>query len=235
MFQRLSRYALLRQPLQAVAMATLLVAASSAHAAALAPFNATYQASYMGMQANAQMNLAREGSRWKYSLNIRNQVADLSQVTVFDEHQGQLRPLTSSDRSVALIKRKSVQASYDWNASQATWSGDIKPERRGPVALQSGDMDALLINLAMVRDVAAGKPLNYRLVDEGRAKPMTYEVAGQEQISVAGKSRQATKVVRRDDKRETIAWVVSGVPIPARILQRENGRDTIDLTLQSWN
>jgi hypothetical protein len=210
-----------------------LLAAGLVHAAALAPFNATYHASYMGMQADGQMNLARDGDRWKYSLNIRNQVADLSQSTVFDEHQGQLRPLSSSDRSVALIKRKAVQASYDWNAGQATWSGDVKPERRGPVALQPGDMDALLINLAVVRDVAAGRPLTYRLVDEGRAKDMRYEVAGQEPISVAGKTHQATRIVRRDDKRETIAWVVAGMPVPARILQRENGRDTIDLTLRA--
>jgi hypothetical protein len=234
MFQRIAQRLSSRRPLAMLALAGLL-AASAAQASPLAPFNATYQASYMGMHANGQMSLAREGEHWKYTLNIRNQVADLSQSTVFDEHQGRLRPLSSSDRSVALIKRKSVQARYDWNASQATWTGDLKPERRGPVALQAGDMDALLIHLAVVRDVAAKRPLNYRLVDEGRAKAMRYEVAGTEAITVGGSSRQATKVVRRDDKRETLAWVVPGIPVPARILQRENGRDTIDLTLQSWD
>ena len=218
-----------------LAGALLLVAGAAQAASSLAPVNASYRASYMGMQANGSMTLAREGNRWKYSLNIRNQVADLSQNTVFDEHQGRLRPISSSDRSVALIKRKSVEATYDWNAGQATWSGDVKPERRGPVALQPGDMDALLINLAVVRDVGDGKPLNYRMVDEGRVKTMTYQVAGREQITVGGRARQATKVIRRDDKRETVAWLVPGMPVPARILQREDGADTIDLTLQSVN
>lgn len=208
--------------------------AAAAPAVALEPFTADYTASYMGMQANGTMTLAREGAdRWKYSLRIRNQVADLSQNTVFDQHQGKLRPLSSSDNSVALIKRKSVNANYDWKAAQATWSGDVKPERRGPVALQPGDMDALLINLAVARDLAQGKPLAYRMVDEGRVKPMRYDVAGKEQISVGGKTHQATKVVRRDDKRETIAWIVPEMPVPARILQRENGQDTIDLTLKA--
>ena len=208
--------------------------ATAAPALALEPFTADYTASYMGMQANGTMTLAREGSdRWKYSLRIRNQVADLSQSTVFDEHQGTLRPLSSSDSSVALIKRKSVNARYDWKASQATWSGDVKPERRGPVKLQAGDMDALLINLAVARDLAAGKPLAYRMVDEGRVKPMRYEVGGKEPVTVAGKTHQATKVVRRDDKRETIAWIVPEMPVPARILQRENGQDTVDLTLKA--
>ncbi len=208
--------------------------ATATPALALEPFTADYTASYMGMQANGTMTLAREGSdRWKYSLRIRNQVADLSQSTVFDERDGQLRPLSSSDSSVALIKRKSVDARYDWKASQATWSGDVKPERRGPVKLQAGDMDALLINLAVARDLAAGKPLAYRMVDEGRVKPMRYEVGGKEPVTVAGKTHQATKVVRRDDKRETIAWIVPEMPVPARILQRENGQDTIDLSLKA--
>lgn len=222
----------LTRPLTWIAAAALSVA--SLPAMALQPFKADYLASYMGMQANGTMSLAREGSeRWKYSLRIRNQVADLSQNTVFDVHQGTLRPLSSSDTSVALIKRKSVTASYDWKNAQATWTGDVKPERRGPVKLQAGDMDALLINLAVARDLAAGKPLAYRMVDEGRVKPMRYEVAGKEPVTVAGKTQQATRVVRRDDKRETIAWIVPGMPVPARILQREGGQDTIDLTLKA--
>jgi len=211
-----------------------LLGSAAANAAALEPFTAEYQASYLGMQATGNMTLAREdGDRWKYSLNIRNQVADLSQNTVFEEHQGQLRPLTSSDRAVALIKKRSVDAKYDWNAGQATWTGDVKPERRGPVELQPGDMDALLINLAVARDLAAGKPLTYRMVDEGRVRPLHWEVVGKEKVTVDGQSKEATKVVRRTDKREMFVWIVPGMPVPARVLQRENGVDTMELTIRS--
>lgn len=224
------------RPALRFAFAVALTAGAALPAAALEPFNAQYQASYMGMQANANMTLAREGNaHWKYSLQIRNQVADLRQNTVFEEHEGQLRPLSSNDHSVMLIRRKSVTANYDWKTAQASWSGDVKDDRRGPIKLQAGDMDALLMNLAVTRDAQAGRPMAYRLVDEGRARPMRYEVAGKEQITVAGQQKQATKVVRRDDKKETIAWVVAGMPVPARILQRENGQDTIDLTLKSLN
>ncbi|NEK70748.1 MAG: DUF3108 domain-containing protein, partial [Xanthomonas perforans] len=113
----------------------------------------------------------------------------------------------------------------DWKTSQATWSGDIKPDRRGPVKLQPGDMDALLINLAITRDLAAGKPLNYRMVDEGRIKPMSYKVVGKETITVNGKQEQATKVSRVDGDKELIAWVVKDLPVPARLLQKEKGQD----------
>jgi hypothetical protein len=126
-----------------------------------------------------------------------------------------------------------VDATYDWDKREATWSGDIKPDRAGPVSLQAGDMDGLLMNLALVRDVAAGKPLNYRLVEDGRAKPMNYQIAGKESVTVEGKPREATKVVRGDGKRQIVAWVVPGIPVPVRIVQRENGSDTLDLTIKS--
>lgn len=220
------------RPLHYLAAAALVVA--SVPALAIEPFTANYQASYMGMQANGVMTVAPAGNnQWRYSLQIKNPMADLSQATVFDEQGGRLRPLSSHDRSVVLIKRKQVDARYDWTTNQATWTGDVKPERSGPIRLQNGDMDALLINLAIARDVNAGRPLNYRMVDDGRIKPMTYRVIGKENMTIGGKQQEATKVSRVDGNKEQIAWIVPGMPVPARLLQRENGQDALDLTIKS--
>lgn len=221
-------------PLMLRAATLIALTLPSLPALAIEPFTADYQASYMGLQANGTMSVVAQGNnRWRYSLNIRNQVANLSQNTVFDEKDGRYRPLSGSDHSLMLIKKKNVDATYDWDKREATWSGDIKPDRAGPVSLQAGDMDGLLMNLALVRDVAAGKPLNYRLVEDGRAKPMNYQIAGKESVTVEGKPREATKVVRGDGKRQIVAWVVPGIPVPVRIVQRENGSDTLDLTIKS--
>ena len=209
-----------------------LLAAASLPAAAVEAFTAQYQASAMGMQGDGQMSITSQGNnRWQYSLTIKNQLVDLSQKTVFDEQKGWLRPISSSDLSRLLVKKKAVNANFDWAKNQATWTGDVKPERAGPVALKPGDMDALLVNLALVRDVAAGKPLNYRMVENGSAKAMSYQVAGKEKITVGGQSRDATKVVRTAGNKQTIVWVVADMPVPARILQRQNGQDTLDLRL----
>jgi len=222
----------LSRPLALLAAAGLALA--SLPAFALQPFTADYQANYMGMQANGTMTLAAAGKdQWKYTLQIQNQLANLSQSTTFEEHNGQLRPLTSNDSSALLVKKRNVQAKYDWNANQATWTGDVKPDRRGPVKLQPGDMDALLINLAIARDLQAGKPLTYRMVDEGRVKPMTYAVIGKENVTVNGKQQQATKVSRTDGNKELIAWIVPDLPVPARLLQKENGQNSLDLTIRS--
>lgn len=215
-------------------LATTAIMIASFPAWAVEPFSADYQANYMGMVGSGKMTLAPEdGNRWKYTLNIRSNMANLTQSTVFEDRNGQWRPLSSNDSSLLLIKKVKKIATYDWGKGEARWSGDVKSDRAGPVKLKAGDLDGMLINLAIARDVAAGKPLNYRMVEDGRVKQLSYEVAGKEAITVEGKSRQATKVIRNDGNKQTIAWVVDGLPVPARILQRKDGQDEMDLTLKS--
>src|SRR5690606_27893831 len=116
------------------------------------------------------------------------------------------RPLSGNDSqggesglAAMLVKKRSVNATYDWDSGKATWDGDVKPDRRGPVKLQAGDVDGMLMNLALVRDFKAGKPLSYRLVEDGRVKRQAFRPAGTEDISVAGKTQKATKVTWKDE------------------------------------
>lgn len=213
---------------------TVALAAISAPALAVKPFSADYSASYMGMQGNGRMTVAQaDGNRWKYNLSISSPLAELQQSTTFEETAGQLRPISGVDSSKVFTKKKTTNASYDWSRGVATWTGDIKPERAGPIKLETGDLDALLVNLALVRDANAGKPMTYRMVEDGRTKELTYTVVGKEAITIGGKSQQATKVSSKNGDKETIAWVVPGIPVPARILQRDKGNDAIDLRVQA--
>ncbi|HVI26200.1 MAG TPA: DUF3108 domain-containing protein [Xanthomonadaceae bacterium] len=219
----------------AFAAAALLALASLPAFAALKPFSADYSASYMGLQGNARMTLAPSGvHRWRYTLDVKSAVAQLSQSTLFEEAEGGWRPLSGRDASSVLIKKSDKQASYDWAAGEASWSGDVKPERRGPVALKAGDLDAMLLNLAIVRDVQAGKSSRtYRMVDDGRAKSMSYRVVGEDTVSFGGKPHPATRVSVPDGSRETVLWVAEDVPVPVRILRRHKGEDEMDLKLLS--
>lgn len=220
--------------IRTVLFATLAFASLPAFAA-LKPFTADYTASYMGLEGNGTMTLAATGdNRWNYTLQIQSAVAQLSQSTVFDENGGTWRPLSGHDVSSVLIKKSDKQATYDWAHNQATWSGDVKDDRKGPVALRAGDLDAMLLNLAIVRDVHAGsKALTYRMVDEGHGKDMTYRVAGKDSVTIAGKARQATRVEGTDGSRQTVLWVVDDLPVPARILRRHDGKDEMDLRLRA--
>lgn len=203
-------------------------------ALALQPFTANYDASWKGVSADATITLSNAGNdRWRYELSINNRLGSARQMTLFDESGGAFRPLSGLDTAQLLFKRSRVETTYDWSRLEARWSGDVKPERAGPVRLMAGDLDGMLLNLALVRDVASGKPLNYRLVDNGSARAQSYRVLGTEQITVAGQARTATKIMRSSDNKQVIVWIVDGIPTPARILQRKNGKDELELTLRA--
>src|SRR3546814_9579909 len=137
----------------------------------------------MGLNGIGKMTLEPQGDdRWKYTLSIGSGAIKLDQSTTFEDRDGQWRPLSGTDSSLLLIKKTDKKATYDWDKGVATWSGDVKPERAGPVKLQPGDDDALLLNLELARDVQAGEPLDYRMVDAGRGKSKTYTVVGQARV-----------------------------------------------------
>ena len=141
--------------------AALVASTLAAPARALEPFAADYEASYMGLSASGRMTIEPQGgNQWKYTLKIANQMAQLTQTTVFEDINGQWRPLSGTDASLLLVKKIRRNATYDWAKGEARWSGDVKPDRAGPVALLSGDVDGLLMNLAIARDALAGKPLH---------------------------------------------------------------------------
>ena len=216
-----------------IAIAFLLMLACLP-ALAIQPFVANYDASWKGVSADATITLSNAGNdRWRYELSINNRLGSARQMTLFDESGGAFRPLSGLDTAQLLFKRSRVETTYDWSRLEARWSGDVKPERAGPVRLMAGDLDGMLLNLALVRDVASGKPLNYRLVDNGSARAQSYRVLGTEQITVARQARTATKIMRSSDNKQVIVWIVDGIPTPARILQRKNGKDELELTLRA--
>ena len=219
--------------LRSTALVALLLAALPAWA--VKPFTADYKASVMGgISADAQMTLASAGGdRWNYTLSVESPVATLRQSTTFEDHDGAWRPITGNDFTQMMFKKSQKNASYDWAKGEARWSGNVKADRVGPVKLEQGDLDAMMLNLAIVRDVAAGKPLNYRLVENGTARAQSYRELGKENITYAGQARTATKVSRSSDDKQVIVWIVDGLPVPARILQTRGGSDELDLVLKS--
>jgi len=223
--------------LSTLAMATALLLGHALPAdAAVQRFDGRYNASYKGISATARMTVTpASNGNWMYLMTLDHMVASLSQATVFQERGNRFLPLGGSDKtSYASIKR-SITTRYDWANGQVRWTGDVKPSRTGPVRLQSGDMDALLINLALARDVPAGRPLSYRMVENGRARQMNYSVVGRERITIDGKAYDATKVSQGTAAKQTLAWVVAGIPAPVKLVQRENGSDTITLQMTSWS
>ena len=193
----------------------------------------------------ATLQLVRQAPRWRVDLTMsgtglfRLAGINAEQSTLFEDLGETYRPLSQATVRKTLFTRKKTVGTYDWRSRSARWTGDVKDERRDPVALQDGDMSGLLINLAVIRDAAPGRTLHYRYVDNGRVREHRYAVAEElEPISVGELRYNAMRVSRIEDANaqgdETVIWVASGVPTPIRMLQREDGEDTYDLRLTEY-
>ena len=215
----------------------------------LQPFVANYVVYKAGKPlGEATMQLVRQQPpRWRVDLVMRGTRGlfglagiNAEQSTVFDlvgKNGGETyRPLSQATLNKSIFTRKQTIGVYDWRSNEARWQGETKEHRRGPIALQPGDMTGLLINLAVIRDAEPGETLQYRFVDDGRTRIHTYVVADQlETITVGDLSYKAMRATRaKDDNEETVIWVARNVPTPIRILQRENGEDTYDLRLVEY-
>lgn len=210
----------------------------------LQPFVATYQVFHAGRElGTATLQLVPlQAPRWRVDLTMEGQGLmrltglNAQQTTLFEDVGGTFRPLSQATvRRVFLSRHKTVGV-YDWAAHTARWSGDARPGRAGPVALQDGDMSGLLIDLAVIRDAAPGRTLHYRFVDDGRIREHVWNVAPQtENVSLADLSYDAMRADRVEKGGdETTLWVATGVPTPVRILQREDGADSTDLRLVEY-
>lgn len=219
--------------------------AATAPPATLQPFVADYQVFREGKNlGDATLQVTRlEAGRWRVDLGLRGTRGlvrlvglNIEQSTLFDVANGIYRPLTQSTVRHALFSGKKNTGTYDWSTHTAIWQGDVKKERRAPVPLQDGDMSALLINLAIIRDAQPGKRLLYRFVDDGRVRNHEYVVAPElEKVTVDDLDYNAMRVNRvHSGNEETIFWVAQGVPTPIRMVQRKDGQDVTDLRLMQY-
>lgn len=220
-------------------------APAATQAQLLQPFVADYEVFRGGKPLGAAtMRVVRQSPpRWRVDLTLRGTHGLLGlagihaeQSTTFDAIGETYRPLTQATVTRTLFTQQKIIGNYDWPSQSASWQGDVKARRAGPLALQTGDMSGLLINLAIIRDAQPGARLRYRFVDNGRVRNHEYVVAAElESVAVAGIGYMAMRVDRVEQgNEETVVWVVKGVPTPIRMLQREAGEDTFDLRLVDY-
>ena len=153
----------------------------------LQPFVANYLVYKAGKPlGEATMQLVRQQPpRWRVDLVMRGTRGlfglagiNAEQSTVFDLVGETYRPLTQATVNKSIFTRKQTIGFYDWRSNAARWEGEVDEDHPGPIALETGDMTGLLINLALIRDAEPGKTLTYRFVEDGRVpRTHTYVVA----------------------------------------------------------
>mgnify|MGYP003601020236 CR=1 FL=1 len=196
---------------RALLLALSLLAIPAVQAADFQPFTASYTADWkqLPMSGSAERSLTKNSDgNWTLNFKASMMIASLTETSTFKVENNSLLPLTYTFERGGLGKAKKVNLDFDWATKMVTGT-----ENKDPVKLPliSGMLDKSTYQLALQRDVAAGKKsMSYQVVEGEDVDTYDFRVLGPEKVETKAGSIDAIKVERVRDptknKRTTVMW-----------------------------
>ena len=196
---------------RALLLALSLLAVPAVQAAELHPFNASYTADWkqLPMSGSAERSLVKnDNGNWTLKFEATMLIAKLKESSIFAFKNDNLIPQSYSFERGGLGKSKNVSLDFDWATNMVTGT-DNKDAVKVP--LLSGMLDKSTYQLALQRDVIAGKKsMSYQVVDGNDVDTYDFRVIGSEVVDTKAGKVDAIKVERVRDptqnKRITEMW-----------------------------
>lgn len=220
----------------------LVLPVSVTSASALNPFAAEYDVELSGLSGVMSSSLSQQDNG-SYVFENRTRargmarmlrprdVVDRSEFVVTD---GELRPLRYLSEDGSRRNKGGSTIEFDWD--QANAASQYEGERR-EVALDRALLDRQLMQIAMMRELAAGQRAgSYSVIDRHHVKEYQVEVQGEEQVSVPAGDFATVRVLRRrpGSSRSTLLWCAADLDyLPVRMQQMKDDKVIATLTLKS--
>lgn len=99
-----------------------------------------------------------------------------------------------------------------------------------------GTVDPALLELQIMDDIAANRPLNYRITEKGKLKDYRFRKMGRETLTLPAGSYECEKIqmIRENGSRTTTIWLATELNyLPVQIRHNEKG-DIIETQLSSY-
>ncbi|MPQ70573.1 MULTISPECIES: DUF3108 domain-containing protein [unclassified Pseudomonas] len=196
---------------RALLFALTLLALPAVQAADLQPFSASYTADWkqLPMSGSAERSLSKnDNGTWTLSFKASMMIASLTEESTIRLDKDTLLPQSYNFERGGLGKAKKINLDFDWASKMVTGTDRGDPVK---VPLNSGMLDKSTYQLALQRDVAAGKKsMSYQVVEGTDTDTYDFRVLGAEKVSTKAGSVDAIKVERVRDptqnKRTTVMW-----------------------------
>lgn len=200
---------------RALLLALSLLAIPAVQAADLQPFTASYTADWkqLPMSGSAERSLTKNGDgTWTLNFKASMMIASLTETSVILFEKDTLQPKSYTFERGGLGRAKKINLDFDQATKKVTGFENKDPVN---VALQSGMLDKSTYQLALQRDVAAGKKsMSYNVVEGTDVDTYDFRVIGPEKVQTKAGSIDAIKVERVRDptqsKRITQMWFAKG-------------------------
>ncbi|HET9679270.1 MAG TPA: DUF3108 domain-containing protein [Gammaproteobacteria bacterium] len=202
-------------------------------------YQATYEVSHGSIHAaNTRFTLERgEKERYVYHSKawpvgllalFRDDV--ITEKSIFTLHDDDIRPLTFKYRHQGSDENRRQTLQFDWTADvvHSNYRGD-----KATIALESGMLDHLLVQLAVMRDVAANSlPEEYVVLDRNVVKHYQVKRTGKADVETQAGTFNTVIVQRLDDDKTVLFWLAPKLNyVPVRMELREPDESTITMEL----
>lgn len=207
----------------------------------LSPFRAAYTLSRAGVSVGTVLRTLRRESNGTYTYESQSQSTGMMSVFLKDRilERSHWQVVNDTVRSLSYVyersggsKHRNVRLAFDWQARTVT--NDVDGDA-WKMPVPDGAMDKLLYQIAVMRDLRAGKEkLAYEVADGGKLKTYAFDIEGDDFIETALGTLKTTRVTRNRDDRVTTIWcAVDYQYLPVQIEQFEENHGLLRLTIQS--
>lgn len=209
----------------------------------LAPFTATYNVEWRGINAGTStLSLIRIGGD-DYSYRSNNLARGLfrlafpdaiTQRSDFSIVNGAVRPSTYRADDGSSNKKRSITLSFDWNTMRITGTAEAEPVDQ---PLKPGTQDGLSVQIALMRELAAGRsPERFSLINKNEVTEYDYTREGTATLDTP--LGQLETVIYRSQhpgsSRVTRLWFAPSLGyLPVRAQQLKRGKPEFTLSIRS--
>lgn len=199
-----------RHPLRYLMAAALALGSSLAFAQPLTPFTASYAADMKSVPVNGEaVHSLQQNSDGTWDLKFRASmfVARLTEESTLALESDRVVPLNYRYERKGLGRGRETVQTFDWAAGEVR---GVHKKEAFTLPLQPGVLDKTTYQLALQRDLLAGKTeMSYLVVDGDEVEQYQFRVVGNERVTTRNGQFDAVEVERvrePDAKRETTLW-----------------------------
>lgn len=218
-----------------LAMLPLASQASDASTGLLQPYQAQYRITQNGLSAEASRSLTKVGPHWRLRQTASKWFITISEESLLEVKDQQLRPLQYQYRN-SLSSKRDQQIVFDWKAGKAADKDYRKPYS---LPLKADYSDQLSAQLQLRQQLlnSAGEVSNWQqtIVKGGKLKTYNIEKLGEETIATAMGKVDTIKLRRKrpGSSAETHIWLAKDWNYMIVRLVQEEDDDSLTLELIS--
>lgn len=205
--------------------------------AAPTPFQASYAVSVNGMilgSMESSLTYTATGYTYQKLTKANGLAALLSGDTLTERSTGSRQGEQLSTHHYLhhhKSKRKDRREEFTLTSpTRITGQYDSKPYE---LTVPANTIDAALLELQLMDDLAKGKPLNYQVVSRGELKPYRFQKLGRETLETPAGSYECEKVqvIADDNQRQTTVWLAPSLDYHIVQARHRDDNEIIEVTL----